>query len=62
MTEVLSLQDYISKYFAGSQTAFGKAFGKSSKHIWRQLNSGGFIVVNDQVCQIKYEKPGDDTL
>lgn len=52
--EVLGLRTYINNYFEGCQTAFAKSCGKSPKHIWRQLQSCEYIVVNHNVCQIKY--------
>ena len=52
--EVLGLRAYINTYFNGCQTEFAKSCGKSPKHIWRQLQSCEYIVVNHSVCQIKY--------
>lgn len=52
--EVMGLREYINTHFGGNQSAFAKSSGKSDKHVWRQLQSGDFIVVNGKVCQIKY--------
>lgn len=52
--EVLGLREYINKHFDGCQTAFAKSSGKHLQHINRQLQSCTFIVVDGNVCQIKY--------
>ena len=52
--EVLGLREYINKHFNGCQSQFAKACDKQPQHIYRQLKSCEYIVVNDQVVQIKY--------
>ncbi len=52
--EVMGLREYINAYFGGCQAAFAKSCGKNPKHIWRQLQSCDYIVVNGKVAQIKY--------
>jgi len=52
--EVMGLREYIKEYFGGCQVNFAKSCGKSPQHIWRQLSSCEYIVVNGQVAQIKY--------
>lgn len=52
--EVLGLRKYIDTYFGGCQASFAKSCGKSAKHIWRQLQSCDYLVVNGNVVQIKY--------
>lgn len=54
LNEVLGLREYINKYFDGCQAAFAKSCGKSEQHIWRQLQSCSYIVVDGNVAQIKY--------
>ena len=52
--EVLGLRKYIETYFSGCQAAFAESCGKNPKHIWRQLQSCDYLVVNGNVVQIKY--------
>lgn len=54
LKEVMGLQEYINKYFGGNQSNFAKSCGKSDKHIWRQLQSSSYIVVDGEVAQVKY--------
>ena len=53
-SEVLGLREYINTHFGGCQAAFAKSCGKSEQHIWRQLQSCSYIVVDGNVAQIKY--------
>ena len=66
--EVMGLREYINVNFDGCQASFAKSCGKSPKHIWRQLQSCDYLVVNNNVVQIKYqckpinaEKPQNDS-
>ena len=56
MQEVMTLKEYIVKYYSGSMSAFGRAYGKQRQQVFREMNNRKFIVVNGEVAQLKYEK------
>tara|TARA_R100000541_G_C1892368_1_gene83668 strand:- start:961 stop:1173 length:213 start_codon:yes stop_codon:yes gene_type:complete len=54
MSKVLTLRQYIDDYHDGNQAAFARQCGKHEQHVYRQLLSCDFIVVDGKVAQIKY--------
>ena len=53
----MNLEDYIKKYFAGSQVDFANFAGKTKQAVNRQLKTGKYIVVDNAVYFKSYDLP-----
>ena len=51
----ISLEDYIKNSFNNSTVRFSMTTTKTPQQIRKQVAHGGFIVVGDNVCQVKYK-------